>query len=153
MTQANRNGGAVAEEEAGVEFLSDEMAATLMERAREARERAYAPYSGFRVGAALLDRAGGIHTAANVENASYGLSTCAERAAVAVAFAGGATEFRAVAIAGPAEGESCPPCGSCRQVLSEFAPLLVVMDGADGPRQLPLSALLPEAFTSNRLRR
>lgn len=148
-----RDGAAADWKSDGLEALPAEQAAGLMERAREARARAYAPYSGFRVGAALLDREGRIHTAANVENASYGLSTCAERAAVAVAFAEGASEFRAVAIAGPEAGTSVPPCGSCRQVLNEFGPLIVILDGPIGPRQLPLSSLLPEAFTYDRPRR
>ena len=137
----------------GLEELPAEAAVALMERAKEARARAYAPYSGFQVGAAILDQAGGIHTAANVENASYSLSTCAERAAVAVAFAAGSSEFRAVAVAGPEAATPVTPCGSCRQVLIEFGPMVVILDGPSGLRQLTLSSLLPEAFTYDRPRR
>ena len=119
----------------------------LLSAAREARGRAYAPYSGFAVGAALLDDQGALHLGANVENASYGLCTCAERSAVARAVSDGRAHFRAIAVAGPA-GQACMPCGSCRQILFEFAPeITVVVDNESGvPRQVQLRELLPEAF-------
>jgi len=91
----------------------------LVEKAKEARRHAYAPYSGFVVGAALLTARGKIYTGCNVENASYGLSMCAERAAVFKAVAAGEYAFKAIAVAGGREG-FCFPCGACRQVLSEF---------------------------------
>ena len=129
-------------------------AVRLLERANEARGNAYAPYSGFRVGAAVLDTDGRIHTGVNVENASYGLSTCAERSAVARAIGEGARGLKAVAIAGPGDGIATMPCGSCRQILHEFgSDLTVVVAGAHGdPRRIPIGDLLPEAFDSRRLR-
>ena len=99
--------------------------ARLMAEAEKAREQAYAPYSKFSVGAALLTRAGRIVSGCNVENASFGLSICAERNAVWKAVSEGEREFVAVAVtAGHSGGAS--PCGACRQVLHEFAPELVV---------------------------
>src|SRR5690606_10352622 len=93
--------------------LTSASAAALLARAREAREHAYAPYSGFRVGAALLDAAGRIHDGVNVENVSLGLTICAERGAVSCAVAAGARSFVAIAVAGPDEGVACMPCGAC----------------------------------------
>lgn len=118
----------------------------LIAAARTAREGAYAPYSGFTVGAAIL--AGGrVFTGANVENASYSVAICAERVAGAYAVASGARDFRAIAVAGPGRGP-VTPCGVCRQFLNEFNPdLVVVSEGESGERFAePLSALLPEAF-------
>lgn len=112
-----------------------------------ARERAYAPYSGYRVGAALLGAGGAVFTGVNVENASYPVGLCAERAAVAAAVAGGERRFVAVAVVveGPLPGA---PCGLCRQTLYEFAPgLRVIMATVDGARRTAtLSDLLPDAF-------
>ncbi len=120
---------------------------TLIASAREVRGRAYAPYSHFGVGAALLTTDGRIFTAANVENASYGLTICAERAAVFKAVSEGAASFEAIAIAGPEKGEPCPPCGSCRQVLYEFSPhMRVITESPAGPETRTLSDLLPNAF-------
>lgn len=124
---------------------------TLIEAACEARRRSYAPYSGFSVGAALLCADGRIITAANVENASFGLSICAERAAVSRAIAEGMRDFEAIAIC--ADGtHPTPPCGACRQVLLEFAPrLVVVMAGTRGAAgeviHATLDVLLPRAFS------
>ncbi len=119
----------------------------LVRRAVEARARAYAPYSGFAVGAALLAKDGRIFTGCNVENASYGLTVCAERVALFKAVSEGAQEFVALAVAC---GESpCAPCGACRQVLHEFAPnLLVIMADARGEllSKKKLSELLPCGF-------
>jgi cytidine deaminase len=120
--------------------------AALLAAAREARGRAYAPYSEFAVGAALQCADGSIVTAANVENASYGLSMCAERAAVFAALAAGKTTFEAIAVAGP-DGATVPPCGACRQVLAEFAPRLrVIYATALGHEAATLEALLPAQF-------
>ena len=122
----------------------------LVAAARAARERAYAPYSRFRVGAALLTDGGDVVTAANVENASYGLGICAERAAVVAAVAAGYRSFEAIAVAGGGEAP-VTPCGACRQVLREFPAALdleVVCAGEAGDQVLTttLRALLPESF-------
>jgi cytidine deaminase len=130
--------------------LPPETTAALLERAREARARAYAPYSGFPVGAALLASNGEVILGANVENAAHPLGMCAERVAVGAAVAAGLRRFDAVAVVGP-PGEPCPPCGGCRQVLHEFAPdLRLVTEGPDGPRIRTLRELLPDAFGPSR---
>jgi cytidine deaminase len=104
----------------------------LVEAARTVREQSYSPYSHFAVGAALLGASGRIYVGTNVENASFGLSICAERAAVYQAVSAGERDFRAVAVyAGTAE--PTPPCGACRQVLLEFGPeMTVVLAARDG---------------------
>lgn len=120
----------------------------LRERATAAMEQAYAPYSRFRVGAALLAIDGSIDVGCNVENASYPAGICAERAAIASAIARGVREFAAVVIVTEA-GTPTPPCGMCRQVLMEFAPQLPVHSltrGGASARWM-MSELLPEAFT------
>lgn len=91
----------------------------LLSAALAARENAYAPFSKFKVGAALEDSAGRVHTGCNVENATYGLTVCAERVAVWKAISEGARKFRRVAVAADTE-ELAPPCGACRQILWEF---------------------------------
>lgn len=109
------------------------------------RKYAYAPYSKFTVGAALLTKDGKVFKGCNIENSSYGLSMCAERCAVFKAVSEGYKEFGAIAIAGGAIGESsiyCPPCGACRQVLAEFGDIDVVLLN----KVLKLSELLPESF-------
>ncbi|MGD8320786.1 MAG: cytidine deaminase [Gemmatimonadota bacterium] len=118
----------------------------LLRAAAEVRERAYAPYSGFKVGAALLGRSGTVYTGCNVESASFGLTVCAERAAVFAAVAAGETRFDAVAIATDG-AEPVAPCGACRQVLAEFAPALPVVSEAGGRRMSwTLDDLLPAPF-------
>jgi cytidine deaminase len=91
----------------------------LLEAALRARENAHAPFSNFKVGAALEDEAGRIHTGCNVENATYGLTVCAERVAVFKAISEGARKFRRIAVAADTD-EPTPPCGACRQILWEF---------------------------------
>ena len=118
----------------------------LLRLADEARKQAYAPYSRYAVGAALLTRTGRVFTGCNVENASFGLSICAERTAVFKAVSEGEHAFVAIAIVTPDLGAS--PCGACRQVLYEFAPdLWVYWRGARGRLvRHPLRALLAEGF-------
>lgn len=118
----------------------------LLAAARAVRKQAYAPYSGYAVGAAVRAATGRIFTGANVENASYGLTICAERAAVCAAVAAGCSDLVAVAVVTPDAGM---PCGACRQVLAEFGPDMLVL--AASPRQgqcrtMSLSELLPETF-------
>jgi cytidine deaminase len=119
----------------------------MLEAAVEARANAYAPYSGFAVGAAVLGRHGGIYAGCNVENASYPVSLCAERGAIAAAVAAGETGIDAVLILSDAT-RPCPPCGMCRQALAEFGPdMAVVMVGAQGALdEAALRDLLPAAF-------
>jgi len=132
--------------------LDPDTARALLERAREARAAAYAPYSRFPVGAALLAADGRVFTGVNVENASYGLSNCAERTAVFKAVSEGVREFAAVAVAGPDDGVECSPCGACRQVLFEFGPdMALVLASGDGVRVYTVRELLPGAFDSDRL--
>ena len=131
--------------------------ATLEEMLRAARaimSRAYVPYSGFHVGAALLNEDGTIRSGVNVENASYPLSVCAERNAVASMVGSGQTKVVAVAVATNA-AHPTPPCGGCRQVLWEFgdADTAVVAEGAGGVRaRWRLGDLLPDAFGPDDLR-
>ena len=123
--------------------------AALLAEAEAARAFAYAPYSSFQVGAALLCGDGAIQRGCNVENASYGAAICAERTALAAAVARGARRFLAIAVVGPA-GVSLGPCGICRQVLSEFSPdgeLRVITRDAKGEVQAAtIGTLLPSAF-------
>ena len=118
----------------------------LMEFARSASENAYAPYSGFHVGAALLTSDGTVYTGVNVENASYGATICAERSAVSAAVSDGCREFEAIAVYSPDGGAS--PCGICRQVLLEFNDSLRVItyDDRGQLEECKLSGLLPKGF-------
>jgi cytidine deaminase len=124
-----------------------EQTEVLVAAAREARERAYAPYSGFQVGAALLAEDGRVVPGANIENASYGLSMCAERTAVFHAAAEGVRRLAAVAVVA-SNDEPTWPCGACRQVLHEFgSEMVVISEGLGGTRQeRRLAELLPNAF-------
>jgi cytidine deaminase len=126
--------------------------ATLRERALAAMERAYAPYSRFQVGAALLGTDGSISDGCNVENAAYPAGICAERAALAAAVARGVRTFRTIAIA-TSTGTPTPPCGMCRQALVEFAPGLEVLSVTRSGREARwrLDELLPSAFTPQSL--
>ena len=123
------------------------MADQLVEAAREVQRHAYAPYSKFLVGAALEADDGRIFAGSNVENASYGLTNCAERTALFSATSVGVRRFRRVVIVSNSEPPA-PPCGACRQVLAEFGLDLVVRSvGPRTERQWTLRELLPDAFT------
>ncbi|MCR4400103.1 MAG: cytidine deaminase [Syntrophomonadaceae bacterium] len=120
---------------------------SLQEAARSARCHAYAPYSGFRVGAALAARSGQVYTGCNVENASYGLTICAERVALVKAVSEGERDFTALALVGGGAG-MVYPCGACLQALAEFAPRLrvICVDGSGNTGIYSLEELLPKAF-------
>ena len=131
---------------------------TLVKTAIEMTKRSYAPYSHFHVGAALLDKNGKVWTGCNVESAAYGPSNCAERTAVFKAVSEGSLEFEAIAIAGGPENadgnpvieDFCPPCGVCRQVLSEFCThdfKIVLVNGKGEQKIFTLGELLPESFS------
>ena len=126
----------------------------LLDAARDAQTRAYAPYSGFRVGAAVLDVAGRVWQGANIENAAYPATICAERTALPAAIVAGVREFTAIAVVGDGDGPTTP-CGTCRQVLFEHAPDLVVLAaGASGEvARFVLRDLLPAGFGPERLPR
>lgn len=126
--------------------------AVLLDQARTAQERAYAPYSRFRVGAALRTSDGTVFLGCNVENAAYPATICAERTAVVSAVAAGHRAFDAIAVVGSGDGPT-QPCGTCRQVLSEFNPdLRVIAAGSDGGVSVTtLSVLLPGGFDAARL--
>lgn len=120
----------------------------LVQLARDVRERAYAPYSRFHVGAALLTRGGAVHLGVNVENAAYPSGLCAERCAIGAAVTAGDRDLVAVAIVGGAQ--LAYPCGMCRQALVELSPdirvILATTDPATPPVEVSLRALLPHAF-------
>ena len=120
----------------------------LEKAAMRVMKNAHAPYSKFRVGAAILLTNGRVFSGCNVENASYGMTNCAERTAIftAVAELGSRIEIKAVAVTND-HGIACSPCGACRQVIYEFGPdATVFFQGADGPKQAHIKELLPEGF-------
>jgi len=128
------------------------MADSLASAALAARENAHAPYSHFRVGAALEDASGLVHTGCNVENATYGLTLCAERVAVFKAISEGARKFRRIAIAADTE-ELTPPCGACRQILWEFCGdiEITLLNLRGKSEMLQLKDLFPRAFDASYL--
>jgi cytidine deaminase len=122
--------------------------ARMLRSARKVMKNAHAPYSKFRVGAAILLSNGRIIAGCNVENASYGMTNCAERTAIfsAVAALGPKIEIRAVSVVND-HGVPCSPCGACRQVIYEFGPdATIFFQGAAGPKQAHITELLPEGF-------
>lgn len=124
----------------------------LITEAEKARKRAYAPYSKFKVGAAVLSADGKIFTGCNIENASFGLALCAERVAIFKAISEGSTKFKAIAIIGDTD-KPCSPCGACRQVISEFGEdIPLIMANLKGDVKIKkIKELLPEAFGKNDL--
>ena len=128
--------------------LTPEKQEEMFSAARAAFKNAHAPYSNFRVGSAILTERGTLYSGCNVENASYGLTICAERNAIfaAVAAEGSGMRIKAVAVATELDGP-CAPCGACRQVIFEFGPDAVVLfRGQSGTEQMPITKLLPEGF-------
>jgi cytidine deaminase len=127
--------------------LSRAKLVALAAAARKASQQAYCPYSRFRVGAAVLGESGAIAAGCNVENASYGLTICAERSALSQLIAQGETTIAAVLVYTPTPTPTTP-CGACRQVLNEFGPNMDVICVCDGPDQIHMSLaeLLPRAF-------
>ena len=125
----------------------------LLALAKDAMTRAYAPYSGFQVGAALLCKDGSIYQGCNIENAAYSPTNCAERTALFKAIYDGHRDFTAIAICGGKDGEltaACSPCGVCRQVLREFCKddfLIYVATGEDSFETYTLAQLLPHSFS------
>jgi cytidine deaminase len=121
---------------------------TLLQRARKAAGRAYAPYSDFKVGAALLMADGSVAMGCNVENASYGMTLCAERNAIASMIAMGHLDPVAIAVVGGVSGTPCPPCGACRQVLIEFNPdMYVILESPNRAIVMKAHELLPLSFS------
>ena len=118
----------------------------LLEQAAEAAEGSYSPYSHFRVGAAIVTDDGSVVTAANVENAAFGASICAEANAISTAIASGAASVSTVAVV-CLDGDLCTPCGNCRQIMREFGVERVILCTSDGsPRPVTLEDLLPMSF-------
>lgn len=141
-------------------MITDEDKRELCKAALKARERSYCPYSRFAVGAAVLTVDGKIYTGCNIENSAFSPSVCAERVAVSKAVSEGFTRFLAIAVAGGPAGSGlsglsyCPPCGVCRQVLSEFcSPELTVLlaGGGDDYKEMTLGDLLPLQFGKDNL--
>ena len=130
--------------------LSDDQ---LFELAEQVREKAYAPYSKFKVGAAVLDDAGGAHVGCNVENAAYPLGACAEATAIGAMVAAGGMRIKKIAIIGGADAiADCSPCGGCRQTIAEFSDedTEILVKGADGAiSRYDVAELLPKAFRLN----
>ena len=131
----------------------NEASEKLIDAARAAREKAHAPFSNFKVGAALETIAGEIITGCNIENASYGLTMCAERVAIFKAISEGEKNFTEMAIVGDAEILT-PPCGACRQIIWEFCgDIPIILSNLNGEtRTFQMSALLPEAFDASFLK-
>ena len=131
--------------------LAPDQQKRLREAARAVLDKAYAPFSRFHVGAAVLTERGGLYTGCNVENSSYGLTICAERSAVfaAVGAEGSGMRVCAIAVCARHQGrdQAASPCGACRQVIFEFGPeALVLFQGQSGPQQVSVSDLLPGGF-------
>jgi len=126
-------------------MIKEQSKKELITQAMQARERAYAPYSNYKVGAALLSKSGTVYTGCNVENAVYPLCTCAERTAVVKAVSEGEQEFAALAVVTENGGS---PCGSCRQTVREFGAdiLVLIADTTGAWREMTIAELLPDSF-------
>ena len=133
--------------------MQESDSAKLVAKASDAMKRSYAPYSHFNVGAALLTSEGDVFSGCNVENSSFGCTNCAERTAIFKAISEGKQAFQAIAIVGGKDGkvdDFCPPCGVCRQVLSEFCGKdfrVILANGAGAIKVMTLGELLPESFS------
>ena len=129
----------------------------LLKTAKSARDMSYCPYSGFAVGAALLTKSGKVYVGANIENASYSATICAERVAISKAISEGEMDFAAIAIVGARRennaDEPCTPCGVCRQFISEFADsdFKIVLSDKEGYSAYSLDEILPLRFTKDKL--
>lgn len=131
----------------------------LVLRAKEAQKNSYAPYSGFNVGACLLSKSGKVYTGCNVENSSYSLTCCAERVAFFSAIKEGEKAFDAIAIVGGKNYKSddfCPPCGACRQVMTQFCDdnflIILSKDENSEIKTFTLSQLMPQSFNNQNLK-
>ena len=128
--------------------MTEQEIKNLIDHAIVAREKTYSPYSHFGVGAALLCEDGAIYEGCNIENASYGLTNCAERTAIFKAVSEGRTNFKALAVVADTEGP-CAPCGACRQVMGEFNIPIIIMGNLKGDIEVvSTEALLPFSFSS-----
>lgn len=134
-------------------MMKEDVKRLLVREAIQAREKAYAPYSGYTVGAALISKDGAIYHGCNIENASFGATNCAERTALFKAVSEGEREFKAIAISGSLKGKAATeyayPCGICRQALSEFATkdlVVLVAKSEEDFKEYRLEQLLPYAF-------
>ncbi len=130
----------------------------LIEMAKEMTKRSYVPYSHFHVGAALLCSDGSVYTGCNIENSAFGVTICAERVAIFKAVSEGKTDFEKIAIMGGRDGvieDFCPPCGSCRQVMTEFGDLkkfkILLANAEDEIKEYSLEEILPMSFGKERL--
>ena len=128
--------------------MTEQEIKNLIDHAIVAREKTYSPYSRFGVGAALLCEDGAIYEGCNIENASYGLTNCAERTAIFKAVSEGRTKIKALAVVADTEGP-CAPCGACRQVMVEFKIPIIIMGNMKGDIEVvPADVLVPFSFSS-----
>lgn len=127
--------------------MSDQKLLVLLEKAQKAQEKAFAPYSGFPVGAALETKSGVIYTGCNIETSSYGLTMCAERVAMFKAISEGESDFLRIVVCAETR-DFCPPCGACRQVLADFAPdiEIVLLNRKGETQKTSIKKLFPHAF-------
>ncbi|MCW8140692.1 MAG: cytidine deaminase [Planctomycetota bacterium] len=145
MKKRTKNAKSAKKKRASKNGVDPALLDRLVQAAKAVRERAYAPYSKYKVGAAIATKKGTVFIGCNVENASFGLTICAERVALQTAVAEGERAFEAVAI-DAGQAAPTPPCGACRQVLAEFGVDLRVLLAADPPVVLRLGDLLPRSF-------
>lgn len=138
--------------------MTESQKSALLSKAHEMLNFSYTPYSGFKVGAALLCKSGKIFGGCNIENAAYSPSNCAERTAFFSAVSSGEREFEAIAVVGGENGivkDFCPPCGVCRQVMMEFCNAksfkIILQDGSGHTKEFSLEEILPEGFGAKNL--